>query len=85
MSLRSFTRRFRDEVGMTPVQWLTAQRLELAKQLLETTDLSIDLVAHRSGFGSANSLRAHMRAAFGVSPAAYRRTFHPNGLVEAGA
>ncbi|MEV0976262.1 helix-turn-helix domain-containing protein [Streptomyces sp. NPDC049915] len=77
MSLRSFTRRFRDEVGMTPVQWLTAQRLELAKQLLETTDLTIDLVAHRAGFGSANSLRAHMRAAFGVSPAAYRRAFSP--------
>ena len=75
MSLRSFTRRFRDEVGMTPVQWLTAQRLELAKQLLETTDLSIDLVARRAGFGTANSLRAHMRTAFGVSPASYRRTF----------
>ncbi|MFK4263313.1 GlxA family transcriptional regulator, partial [Streptomyces milbemycinicus] len=84
MSLRSFTRRFRDEVGMTPVQWLTAQRLELAKQLLETTDLSIDLVAHRCGFGSANSLRAHMRTAFGVSPASYRRTFHTDDLVEAG-
>ncbi|MET9462924.1 helix-turn-helix domain-containing protein [Streptomyces canus] len=84
MSQRSFTRRFRDEVGMTPVQWLTAQRLELAKQLLETTDLSIDLVAHRCGFGSANSLRAHMRTAFGVSPASYRRTFHTDDLVEAG-
>ncbi|OIK28515.1 AraC family transcriptional regulator [Streptomyces malaysiense] len=75
MSLRSFTRRFRDEVGKTPVQWLTAQRLELAKQLLETTDLPIDLVAYRAGFGTANSLRAHMRTAFGVSPAAYRRAF----------
>ncbi|TDT42138.1 AraC family transcriptional regulator with amidase-like domain [Streptomyces sp. BK208] len=75
MSLRSFSRRFRDEVGMTPVQWLTAQRLELARQLLETTDLSVDLVAHRSGFGSANSLRAHMRSTFGVSPAHYRRSF----------
>ncbi|MFF1510386.1 GlxA family transcriptional regulator [Streptomyces sp. NPDC058326] len=75
MSLRSFTRRFRDEAGMTPVQWLTAQRLELAKQLLETTDLSIDLVAHRAGLGSGNSLRAHMRTALGVSPAAYRRAF----------
>ncbi|WP_228973264.1 GlxA family transcriptional regulator [Streptomyces sp. DH12] len=81
MSLRSFTRRFRDEVGMTPVQWLTAQRLELAKQLLETTDLPIDLVAHRAGFGSANSLRSHMRTSFGVSPAAYRRAFSPRGLV----
>ncbi|MFE1377927.1 GlxA family transcriptional regulator [Streptomyces sp. NPDC058740] len=75
MSLRSFTRRFRDEVGMTPGQWLTAQRLDLAKQLLETTDLPIDLVAHRAGIGSGNSLRAHMRTAFGVSPAAYRRAF----------
>ncbi|MEU4116773.1 helix-turn-helix domain-containing protein [Kitasatospora sp. NPDC028055] len=83
MSLRSFTRRFRDEVGMTPVQWLTAQRLELAKQLLETTDLSIDLVAHRAGFGTANSLRAHMRAAFGISPASYRRTFGTDDRVAA--
>ncbi|MGM0350851.1 GlxA family transcriptional regulator [Streptomyces sp. Adlamb9] len=84
MSLRSFTRRFRDEVSMTPVQWLTAQRLELAKQLLETTDLSIDLVARRAGFGTANSLRAHMRTAFGVSPAAYRRTFGANEPLPAG-
>ncbi|MFJ9770675.1 GlxA family transcriptional regulator [Kitasatospora sp. NPDC101157] len=83
MSLRSFTRRFRDEVGMTPVQWLTAQRLELAKQLLETTDLSIDLVAHRVGFGTANSLRAHMRTTLGVSPASYRRTFGTDARVAA--
>ncbi|MGW6919461.1 GlxA family transcriptional regulator [Kitasatospora sp. NPDC054939] len=78
MSLRSFTRRFRDEVGSTPVQWLTAQRLEVAKHLLESTDLPIDLVAHRSGFGSANSLRSHMRTAYGISPATYRRTFSPH-------
>ncbi|MFD6973090.1 GlxA family transcriptional regulator [Streptomyces sp. NPDC059979] len=77
MSLRTFTRRFRDEVGMTPVQWLTAQRLEVARHLLEDSDLPVDLVAHRSGFGSANSLRQHMRATLGVSPIAYRRTFQP--------
>ncbi|MET9700329.1 helix-turn-helix domain-containing protein [Streptomyces sp. NPDC006529] len=77
MSLRTFTRRFRDEVGVTPVQWLTAQRLELARQLLESSDLPVDLVAHRAGFGSANSLRQHMRTALGVSPIAYRRTFRP--------
>ncbi|MCU7826861.1 GlxA family transcriptional regulator [Kitasatospora sp. DSM 101779] len=85
MSLRSFTRRFRDEVGMTPVQWLTVQRLEMAKHLLETTDLPIDLVAHRAGLGSGNSLRTHMRTAFGVSPAAYRRTFSPHDTVTAPA
>lgn len=44
-------RRFRDEVGMRPVQWLTAQRLELAKQLLETTGLPVDVVTRRSGAG----------------------------------
>lgn len=76
MSLRTFTRRFRDEVGMTPVQWLTAQRLEIARNLLESSDLPVDLVAQRSGFGSANSLRQHMRSALGISPIAYRRTFH---------
>ncbi|MFD0380481.1 GlxA family transcriptional regulator [Streptomyces sp. NPDC127112] len=75
MSLRTFTRRFRDEVGMTPVQWLTAQRLEVARDLLESSDLPVDLVAHRAGFGTANSLRQHMRASLGVSPIAYRRTF----------
>ncbi|GGS10307.1 AraC family transcriptional regulator [Streptomyces aureoverticillatus] len=75
MSLRTFTRRFRDEVGTTPGRWLTAQRIELARNLLETSDLPIDLVAHRAGFGTANSLRQHMRSVLGVSPAAYRRTF----------
>lgn len=76
MSVRTFTRRFRDEVGTTPGQWLTAQRLELAKQLLETSDLTVDHIADRTGFGSGNSLRQHMRSLVGISPAAYRRTFH---------
>ncbi|MFF0213578.1 GlxA family transcriptional regulator [Streptomyces vinaceus] len=85
MSLRTFTRRFRDEVGMTPVQWLTVQRLEVARQLLESSDLPVDLVAHRSGFGSGNSLRQHMRTALGISPIAYRRTFRPGSPVSGSA
>ncbi|MEU2394804.1 helix-turn-helix domain-containing protein [Streptomyces sp. NPDC007369] len=85
MSLRTFTRRFRDEVGMTPVQWLTAQRLDLARHLLESSDLPVDLVAHRSGFGSANSLRQHMRSSLGTSPIAYRRTFRPGARPAAAA
>lgn len=52
-------------------------RLEIARHLLESSDLAVELVAHRSGFGSANSLRQHMRAGLGVSPIAYRRTFRP--------
>ncbi|MEU3216502.1 helix-turn-helix domain-containing protein [Streptomyces sp. NPDC006971] len=75
MSVRTFTRRFREEVGVSPVQWLTRQRVERARQLLESTDLSIDQVARDAGFGTATSLRQHLQAVLGVSPSAYRRTF----------
>jgi len=75
MSVRTFTRRFRDETGLSPAAWLIRQRVEHARLLLETTDLSVDEVARRAGFGTAVSLRAHLRTAVGVSPLAYRRTF----------
>jgi len=75
MSRRTFTRRFRDEVGLSPGQWLTSQRVERARHLLEATDLPIEHVAHQAGFGTADSLRQHLRSALGVSPHAYRRTF----------
>jgi len=51
-----------------------------ARQLLETTDLPVDEVARRAGFGSAVSLRQHLHAAVGVAPLAYRRTFRPTAL-----
>src|SRR5438552_3628472 len=50
MSVRTFTRRFRDEVGLTPGQWLTGQRVAHARQLLESSDLPIDRVAAMAGF-----------------------------------
>lgn len=75
MSLRTFVRRFTDEVGTSPGRWLTAQRVERARHLLETTDLAVEEVASRVGFATGASLRQHLRAALGVSPAAYRRTF----------
>ncbi|MER6731206.1 GlxA family transcriptional regulator [Streptomyces puniciscabiei] len=75
MSVRTFTRRFREEVGISPGQWLTQQRVERARHLLETTDLSIDQVAHEAGFGTAQSMRQHLQQALGVTPTAYRRTF----------
>ncbi|MGC5010055.1 GlxA family transcriptional regulator [Streptosporangium sp. DT93] len=75
MSRRTFTRRFRDEVGLSPGQWLTLQRVELARRILETSDLPVDGVALRAGFGTAASLRQHLQATVGVSPMAYRRTF----------
>jgi transcriptional regulator GlxA family with amidase domain len=75
MSRRTFTRRFRAEVGQSPWEWLIHQRVDLARQLLEHTDLPVDGIAERVGFGTAASLREHLRAAVAVSPTAYRRTF----------
>lgn len=75
MSVRTFTRRFREEVGVSPGQWLTQQRVERARHLLESTDLSVDQVAHDAGFGTAQSMRQHLQTALGVTPTAYRRTF----------
>ncbi|WP_330458414.1 helix-turn-helix domain-containing protein [Streptomyces sp. NBC_00820] len=75
MSVRTFTRRFREETGVSPGQWLTGQRVEHARHLLESTDLSVDQVARDSGFGTAQSMRQHLQQALGVTPTAYRRTF----------
>ncbi|GJF28290.1 AraC family transcriptional regulator [Kitasatospora sp. NE20-6] len=75
MSVRTFTRRFREETGSSPGAWLTVQRTELARQLLEQTDLSIEEVARRAGFGTAASLRLQLRDRLDVAPTDYRRTF----------
>lgn len=74
-SVRTFTRRFPEEIGMSPVQWLTQQRVERARRLLEDTDLPVDRIAATPGFGTAASLRQQLHAALGVSPSAYRSTF----------
>lgn len=74
MSERTFIRRFKAEVGTTPRRWLEAQRTSHARELLETTDLSVETVAAQSGFGSVTALRAHLRAATGATPAGYRRS-----------
>ncbi|WP_425471986.1 GlxA family transcriptional regulator [Streptomyces piniterrae] len=80
MSVRTFTRRFREEVGISPLQWLTQQRIERARQLLEETDLTVDRIAAEAGFGTAASLRLHLHSALGVSPRAYRSTFRGPGV-----
>jgi transcriptional regulator GlxA family with amidase domain len=77
MSPRTFARRFVATTGTTPHAWLLTQRLQLAETLLETTDLTIDAVAARAGFGSPDTLRHHFAIRRGVSPAAYRATFRP--------
>ena len=79
MSPRTFARRFRAATGTTPHRWLLEQRLRLAEQLLETSDLPVEAVAGRAGFGAADTLRHHFTAHRGVGPAGYRRTFRGSG------
>ncbi|MEU7423258.1 helix-turn-helix domain-containing protein [Streptomyces sp. NPDC040750] len=75
MSLRTFARRFHDEVGLSPGRWLIQQRVARARHLLESSDLAVDRIAAEVGFATGASLRQHLHAAIGVSPQAYRRTF----------
>nr|MDT0662640.1 helix-turn-helix domain-containing protein [Micromonospora sp. DSM 115978] len=75
MAPRTFARRFRAETGTTPHDWLTNQRLLLARQLLEETDLGVEAVATRVGFGDAATMRHHFTRRLGATPHAYRATF----------
>ncbi|MGW6140992.1 GlxA family transcriptional regulator [Streptomyces sp. NPDC055140] len=79
MSVRTYSRRFREETGLTPIQWLTQRRVDRARELLEQTDHTVDRIATEAGFGTGASLRAHFQAGLGVSPGAYRSTFRGNG------
>lgn len=85
MSARTFARRFVEETGTTPMQWVTDQRVLYARRLLEETDLEVDRVAERAGFGTATLLRHHFRRVIGVTPSDYRRSFACESSCEATA
>ncbi len=75
MSVRHFARVFRAEVGETPGRYVEGVRTEAARHLLEETNETLDVVARRSGLGSAESLRRVFHRRLGVTPDAYRRRF----------
>lgn len=75
MSGRTFARRFQSETGTTPARWIADQRVFAAQNLLETTNLPIEAVASRVGFGSAAVLRQHFTRLRRTTPQTYRRTF----------
>ncbi|MEU8481115.1 GlxA family transcriptional regulator [Streptomyces hygroscopicus] len=83
MSVRTFTRRFRQETGLSPAAWLTSARLRHARHLLESTELSVDDIAARAGLGSGTNLRQRMREALDTTPSAYRRAFRSSSAAHA--
>lgn len=75
MSERHFTRRFTDEVGASPAQYVAGVRLEAARRALESTGQTVDAIAHRCGFGTGETMRRTFTRRLGVSPDQYRRRF----------
>ncbi|GHF82543.1 AraC family transcriptional regulator [Kitasatospora xanthocidica] len=75
VSGRTLARRFTEQLGTSPGQWLLARRIDAARALLERTDLPVEAVATRVGLASAVNLRRRFRTAVGTTPGAYRRTF----------
>jgi transcriptional regulator GlxA family with amidase domain len=75
VSPRTLTRRFRRATGLAPGEWLQGERLRLARRLLETSEDSIERVAHNAGYETAVAMRAQFARDLHTSPRAYRRTF----------
>lgn len=81
LSSRTLDRRFRDQLGVSPGKWLLRRRIDAARELLETTDLTVDVIAARAGLSSATNLRRRFTDTLGTTPTAYRRAFQvpPHG------
>ncbi len=75
MSSRNLARHFNAVTGTSPLRWLVNERLRRAQELLETSDLSVEQIAARTGMGTATTLRRHFNQQLGVPPETYRRTF----------
>jgi transcriptional regulator GlxA family with amidase domain len=75
MSTRTLNRRFREQTGTTPLQWLHRARIRRAQHLLETTTHPVDRIGDRVGFGSPTAFRDRFRRVVGTSPHDYRKTF----------
>ncbi|MCY0943065.1 MULTISPECIES: GlxA family transcriptional regulator [Streptomyces] len=75
MSIRTLNRRFREQTGTSPLQWLHRARIRQAQYLLETTAHPVDRIATQVGFGSPTAFRDRFKRLVGTSPHAYRRAF----------
>ncbi|UOQ87981.1 helix-turn-helix domain-containing protein [Agromyces endophyticus] len=75
VSPRTFSRRFVEDTGYTPMQWVLRARVDMARELLERSDLGVEQIAARSGLGTGANLRLHFKRILGTSPSDYRETF----------
>ncbi|WP_127794511.1 GlxA family transcriptional regulator [Agromyces sp. LHK192] len=75
VSPRTFSRRFVEDTGYTPMQWVLRARVDLARELLERSDLGVEQVATAVGLGTGANLRLHFQRILGTSPSEYRHTF----------
>ncbi|MFJ9523295.1 GlxA family transcriptional regulator [Kitasatospora sp. NPDC101801] len=78
VSARTLTRRFTEQLGISPGRWLMDRRIAATRALLEETDLPVETIAHRVGLSSAVNLRRRFHEALRTTPAAYRRAFRAN-------
>ncbi|MFE0459877.1 GlxA family transcriptional regulator [Kitasatospora sp. NPDC058965] len=75
VSPRTFSRRFVEDTGYTPMQWVMRARVDLARELLERSERSVEQIATEVGLGTGANLRQHFQQILGTSPVEYRRTF----------
>lgn len=75
VSPRTFSRRFVDDTGYTPLSWVTRARVDAARELLERSALSVEQIAADVGLGTSANLRLHFQRILGTTPSEYRRTF----------
>lgn len=83
MSTRTLNRRFREQTGTTPLQWLARVRIRRAQHLLETTGHAVDRIAGQVGFGSPTAFRERFKRVAGTSPKSYRAAFRGPALSRA--
>ncbi|MCO6004307.1 helix-turn-helix domain-containing protein [Actinoallomurus purpureus] len=79
ISRRTLIRRFREEVGTSPMAWLTHARIDRARELLETTTMSVERIGRLTGLGAPASVRAAFHRQVGTSPREYRALFRHSG------
>jgi transcriptional regulator GlxA family with amidase domain len=79
MSPRNFTRVFTQEIGISPADYVELTRIDVARNLLEGSRLSLDSIAAKTGFGSPRAMRRAFHAHFGATPSEYRERFQTSG------